>query len=69
MRQASVPENVARISAKLAEMERERLKRGNELRMSLMSRDPQVRQLVGDQTSAINKLKTELNAKNNKYAK
>ena len=69
LRQASVPEHVARISAKLAEMEKGRQLRENELRMSLMSADPQVHHVIGDQTNLINQLKSQLNAKNNLYAK
>ena len=69
VRQASVPENVARISAKLSVMERERQKRENDLRMTLMSRDPKAQHMIADQTHQITKLKTELNAKTNLYAK
>lgn len=69
VRQASVPENVARISAKLAEMEKERQQRENDLRQSLLSGDPQAHHVISDQTNLIHQLKSQLNAKNNLYAK
>ena len=69
VRQASVPENVARISAKLADMEKERQQRENDLRQSLLSGDPQVHHVISDQTNLIHQLKSQLNAKNNLYAK
>ena len=50
-------------------MERERQKRENDLRMTLMSRDPKAQHMIADQTHQITKLKTELNAKTNLYAK
>ena len=50
-------------------MERERQKRENDLRMTLMSRDPKAQHMIADQTHQITKLKAELNAKTNLYAK
>ena len=69
VRRASVPEKVAMISSKLAEMERERQKREVDLRATLMANDPKTAHVMNTQSQTINKLRGQLNEKNNLYQK
>ena len=69
VRRASVPEKVAMISSKLAEMERERQKREADLRATLTANDPKTAHVMNTQSQTINKLRGQLNEKNNLYQK
>ena len=67
LRRSTLPENLAHLSQKLSEMEKERFNRDKRMQKALTSADPEMNRMIADQTDTILKLKQDLTSKNNQF--